>query len=136
MKKIIIKCNRAKPLKLTAGLILNESGEMDRKHIIGQSGKEREKKDKRKQQIRRAVEVLFGAAIVVNIILDFSVLTIIQWCVRMLPVIAAIPMGDDAGYCNITVTETSFKKDQTYIINLFNEFLERRKTESEDKQSE
>ena len=110
-----------------AGLILNENGEMDREHLIGQSGKEREKKDKRKQQITRAISVLFGAAVVVNIIFDFSVMTIIQWCVRMLPIIAAIPLGDDAGYCNITVTETTFKKDQMSVINLFNEYLGRKK---------
>ena len=127
MKKVIIKCNRAKPIKLTAGLILNENGEADRENLIGQSGKVRERKDKRRQQISRAISVLFGAAVVVNLIFDFSVVTIIQWCVRMLPIIAAIPMGDDAGYCNITVTETAFKKSQTHVINLFNEYLLRRK---------
>ena len=127
MKKAIIKCNRAKPLKLTAGLILNESGEADREHLIGQSGKAREKKDKRKQQISRTVSVLFGAAIVVNLIFDFSLLSIIQWCVRMLPIIMAILMGDDDGYCNITVTETAFKRSQSHVISLFNEFLKSKK---------
>ena len=123
MKRAIIKCNRAKPLKLAAGLILNENGEMDREKLIGQSGKEREKKDKREQLISRAIMVLFGGTVVINIIFDFSLITIIQWAVRMIPIIAAIPMGDDSGYCNITVTETTFKRDQVSIINLFNEFL-------------
>lgn len=137
MKKAIIKCNRAKPLKLTAGLILNENGEADRETLIGQSGKVREKKDKRKQQISRAISVLFGAAVVVNLIFDFSVVTVIQWCVRMLPIIAAIPMGDDAGYCNITVTETAFKKSQTHVIILFNEYLGKREesTSNQDKET-
>ena len=127
MKKAIIKCNRAKPIRLAAGLILNENGEMDREKLIGQSGREREKRDKRNQLIGRAVMVLFGAAVVVNIIFDFSVITIIQWAVRMLPIIAAIPMGDDSGYCNITVTEATFKKDQVSVINLFNEYVMEKK---------
>ena len=127
LKKTIIKCNRAKPIRLAAGLILNENGEMDREKLIGQSGREREKRDKRKQLINRAITVLFGAAVVVNIISDFSVITIIQWAVRMLPIIAAIPMGDDSGYCNITVTETTFKRDQVSVINLFNEYVKEKK---------
>ena len=136
IKRAIIKCHRAKPLKLTAGLILNENGEADRQALIGQSGKVREKRDKRKQQISRAISVLFGAAVVINLIFDFSVITIIQWCVRMLPIIAAIPMGDDAGYCNITVTETTFKKNQTHVISLFDEFLKEREENSMEKTSE
>ena len=132
MKKAIIKCNRAKPIRLAPGLILNESGEMCRKKLIGQSGRERERKDKRKNLISRAITVLFGAAVVINIIFDFSYVTIIQWAVRMLPIITAIFMGEDAGYCNITVTETAFKRSQASIINLFNEFLEEKKKISKD----
>ena len=41
----------------------------------------------------------------------------------MIPIIAAIPAGDDSGYCNITVTETNFKKDQVSVINLFDEYI-------------
>ena len=125
MKRTIIKCNRAKPLRLVPGLILNENGEMDREKLIGQSGRQREKKDKKEQLISRAIMVLFGGMVVVNIILDFSVITIIQWMVRMIPVIAAIFTGEDSGYCNIVVTETNFKNDQVSVINLFNEWLSR-----------
>ncbi len=135
IKKAIIKCNKAKPLRLTAGLILNENGEMDREHLVGQSGREREKKDMRNQKLTRAISVLFGAAVVVDIIFNFSTITIIQWCVRMLPIIAAIPMGDDAGYCNITVTETAFKKDQTTVIILFNEYIAKH-SEAHEKENE
>lgn len=119
VKKTIIRCNRAKPLRLTPNLILNENGEMDRDKLLGQSGRERERKDKRKQLISRAFMVIFGGMIVVDIIFDFSLLTIFQWVIRMMPVISAIVTGDDAGYCNITVTETNFKKDQVSVINLF-----------------
>lgn len=137
MKKAIIKCNRAKPIRLAPGLILNENGEMDRDKLIGQSGKERERRDKRNHLLSRAIIVLFGAAVVINIIFDFSYMTIIQWSVRMLPIISAVLMGDDSGYCNITVTETTFKRDQVLVINLFNEYVaEKEKIERESESEE
>lgn len=123
VKRTLIKCNRAKPLKLTPGIIINENGEADRKKLVGQSGREREVIDKRKQIIERAIVVLFGSLVAINIIFDFSVLTIIQWLVRMIPVLSAIMMGDDSGYCNITVTETNFKRDQCTIISMFNDYI-------------
>lgn len=122
-KKVIIKCNNAKPLKLTPGVVINENGEANRKKLVGQSGKERERTDKRKQVIERGLVVLFGSMVAVNIILDFSVITIIQWLVRMIPVLFAVMSGDDSGYCNVTVTETNFKRDQCTIISMFNDYI-------------
>lgn len=121
-KKIIIKCNSARAIKLYPGMILNESGEFDRNKLIGKSGRERERNDKRKQAITRAVYVLFGAAVAFDMIFNFSLMTIAQWVVRMLPIIFAIISGDDGGYCNITVTETNFKRDQSNVIGLFMEY--------------
>ena len=121
-RNAIVKCNNAMPIKLTPGLIMNESGEADREKLVAQSGREREIKDKRKQLISRALIVLLGSAIAVDVIIDFSFITIVQWFVRMLPIISAIIAGDDGGFCNIAVTETNFKKDQTAIINLFFEY--------------
>ena len=122
MKKTLIKCNKAKPLRLVPSLILNENGEANREKLLGQSGRDRERKDKRKQLISRAIVVLFGSLVVINIALDFSFITIVQWMTRMIPVIYAMFSGDDAGYCNITVTETNFKQDQICVINLFEEY--------------
>ena len=119
MRMVIIKCNKAMPLKLTPGLILNESGEADRQNLVGQSGREREIKDKRKDFIQRGLMVVLGGMIAVDVILDFSFITVIQWFVRMLPILSAIIMGNDSGFCDIAVTETNFKKDQTSIIHLF-----------------
>lgn len=121
-RKAIIKCNNAKPIKLTPGLIMNESGEADREKIISQSGRDRERKDKMMNFIFRGVTVLLGGLIAVNIIFDFSIITIVRWLVRMLPIASAIIMGDDSGFCSIAVTETNFKKGQTSIINLFFEY--------------
>ena len=121
-RNAIKKCNKAKPIKLTPGLIMNENGEADRQRLAGQSGRERERKDKLTQLISRGLVVFLGGAIVVNFIVDFSFLTVAQWVVRMLPIISAIIMGDDGGFCDIAVTETNFKKDQTAIINLFFEY--------------
>ena len=123
-RKTLVKCNKAKPIRLVPGLILNENGETDREKLIGTSGRERERSDKKRQLIYRGVMVLFGSLVAINIILDFSLITIFQWFVRMVPVISAIMMGDDSGYCNITVTETSFKRDQVSVINLFFEYVE------------
>ena len=122
MRKAIVKCNNAMPIKLTTGLIMNESGEASREKLVAQSGRDRELKDKRRQLISRGLVVFLGGAIAVDVIIDFSFITIVQWFVRMLPIISAIIMGDDGGFCNIAVTETNFKKDQTAIINLFLEY--------------
>ena len=125
-RRTILKCNRARPIKLTPGMILNEDGEANRNKLIGQSGRERERVDKRKYFIKRGLVVLLGCMIVVDVILDFSVITIIQWFVRMLPIFSAIIMGDDCGYCDIVVTENRFKKGQTAVIGLFFEYLKRK----------
>lgn len=121
-KNTILRCNSARAIKLYPGMILNESGEFDREKIIGKSGRERERQDKRKQAITRAIYVLFGAAVAFDVILNFSLMTIAQWVVRMLPIVLAIVNGDDGGYCNITVTETNFKRDQSRVIDLFMEY--------------
>ena len=128
MKNAIITCNNAMPIKLTPGIILNENGESERQSLVGQSGREREIKDKRKDFIQRGLMVLLGGMVAVNMILDFSIITVIQWFVRMLPIISAVIMGDDSGFCDIAVTETSFKKDQTAIINLFFEYKKSKET--------
>lgn len=121
-RKTLIVCNHAKPIRLVPGLLLNENGEADRNNIIGQSGRERERKDKRREVINRGVTVLLGSMIAINIIMDFSVVAIFQWLVRMIPIFTAFILGEDTGYCNIAVTETSFKKDQTSVIRLFFEY--------------
>lgn len=121
-RRVIQKCNSAKPIKLTPGMILNESGESDRQNLAGQSGREREQRDKRKDFIQRGLMVLLGGMIAVDVITAFSFVTVVQWFVRMIPILSALIMGDDSGFCDIAVTETSFKKDQTSIIGLFFEY--------------
>ena len=130
IKRTLIKCNHAKPLRLVPGIILNENGETDREKLIGQSGRERERSDKKRQVISRGIMVIFGSAIAINIILDFSLLTIFQWFVRMIPIVFAMITGEDAGFCCVAVTETNFKRDQTSVINLFYEWEKKRKEKS------
>lgn len=135
-KKVILKCNAAKAIKLVPGMILNENGEYDRHKLIGKSGKQRERLDKRNNAITRAMYVIFGALIVFDVIFNFSLQTCLQWLVRMLPVIIAIITGDDSGYCNISVTEVAFKKGQIGIINLFREYLEEKNIFSSKEKTE
>ena len=136
-KKVILKCNNAKPIKLVPSIIFSESGETERDKLIHQSGRDRERKDKRTQVISRAIVVLFGGAIAVDIILNFSLLVIIQWFARMLPILWAMITGEDAGYCCVAVTETNFKRDQSSIIDLFNEWVkEKRKSSAEEGSTE
>ena len=134
-KKVILKCNSAKTVNLYPGMILNESGEFDRDKLIGKSGRQRERHDKKMQAITRAVYVLFGAAVAFDMIFNFSAMTIAQWVVRMLPIIIAIISGDDGGFCNITVTETNFKRDQTNVIGLFMEYAYKNGHAKEDEQT-
>lgn len=131
-KRIILKCNSAKAVKLYPGLILNESGEFDRERLIGKSGRQRERQDKKKQALTRGVYVLFGSAIAFDMIFNFSLHTIAQWVARMLPIIMAMISGDDGGYCNVTVTETNFKRDQSNVIGLFMEYAKENKLLVED----
>lgn len=130
-KKVILKCNAAKSIRLMPGMILNENGEYDRHTLIGKSGRQRELQDKRKNAITRAVYVVFGGLIVFDVIFNFSMQTCLQWLIRMLPIVIAIISGDDSGYCNISVTEIAFKKGQINVISLFREYLEEKKKEEE-----
>lgn len=135
-KRIILKCNSARSINLSPGMILNENGEYQRDKIIGKSGREREKIDKRKETISRAVYVIFGTVVAFDVILNFSVETVLQWAVRMVPIIIAMITGDDGGYCNITVTEVAFKKAQVHLINLFNEYLVEANTPTKEEPTE
>ena len=131
-KSIIIKANKARSIKLSAGMVLNESGEANRKKLIGTSGKQREKFDKMSNAISRIFVTIFAGTVVVNIILDFSFLSIVQWCIRMTPIISAMLLGDDSGYCNIVVTETNFKKDQSAVIKMFKGYVKEHISEEID----
>ena len=126
-RRVLIKCNHAKPLRLTPGMILNENGEAERQELMGQSGRERERKDKRKQMIQRALLVLFGGIVTFSFVTEFTLANVLRWAVRMVPIAMAIIFGDDDGYCNITVTETAFKRAQSSVINLLFEWDDGRK---------
>lgn len=121
-RKVIVRCNHAKPLHLTPGMILNENGEAERHKLLGQSGREREHKDKRKQMLQRAFIILFGSCIGFDLLIDFSLQNILRWVVRMFPIALAIIFGDDDGYCNITVTEANFKRGQSMVIGMLFEW--------------
>ncbi len=122
----ILKCNRAKPIPLTPTMILNESGDSrSRRRALGPSGKQREKRDKRKQALSRAIVSFGGGAIAVSLIFDFSWHALAQWAVRILPIVAAIINGDSDGYDDIAVTEAEYKRDQTKFIKRMVEDIKR-----------
>ncbi len=123
-RRVILKCNAARSVDLYPGAVLNENGEYDRHKLIGKSGRERERQDKKRQAISRAVYVIFGALVACDVFLNFEPIVIAQWVVRMLPVIIAITSGDEGGFCNVTVTEVAFKNAQVNVINLFEEWLD------------
>ena len=113
----IMKCNRAKPIRLTPSMILNESGDgRQRRRALGLSGKQRENRDKGKQALERAIVTMSSGAIAVSLIVDFSWQELALWAVRILPVVTAIIYGSNDGYDDIAVTETAFKRDQTKLI--------------------
>ena len=58
-----------------------------------------------------------------SVVLDFSPEAIMRWAMRMMPIAMAIIFGDDMGYCAITVTETHFKRGQSQVIHLFDEWV-------------
>lgn len=129
-KKVLIKCNRAKPLRLTPGMILNENGEADRHKLLGKSGAERERSDKSKQMVKSAAWILFGSVVAFDVLADPSMANLLRWAIRMAPVASAIIFGDDDGFCSMTVTETGFKRGQAAVIHLFREWLSQRGAET------
>lgn len=130
-KKILWKANMARSIKLAPGMILNESGEISRKRLLGLSGQSRERIDKRFNAISRIVMTLFSGVIAIDIIMDFSMITVAQWCIRIIPVIASVIMADDSGYCSVVVTETNFKNNQISVIKLFEEHIIKSEPEEE-----
>lgn len=126
-KKTLLKCNAAKPLRLSPNMILFEDGNSSRIKLFGKSGKERERSDKKKQAIERAVYVIVGSLVVFDVVFHFSLSTVLQWIVRMLPIVVAIISGDDSGYCNATVTQVSYRNNQIHALALFDEYIENEK---------
>lgn len=113
---MILRCNRAKAIRLTPSMILNESGRARRDRVIGMSGAQRERIDKTWEAIWRVIMSVGGGAIVVSLMFDFSWQTVAQWGIRISPVVTAILSGGDAGYNDIAVTETNHKRGQTEMI--------------------
>lgn len=124
---MILKCNRAKPIHLTPAMILSENGDgRHRRRVLGPSGKQRERRDKRKQALWRAIISFSGGAIAVSLIFDFSWQSLAQWAVRILPVVTAIINGSDDGYEDIAVTEAEYKHDQAKLIKRMVEEIKRK----------
>lgn len=113
----VLKCNKAKPVKLSPAMIMNESGNPRRGRAIGISGEQRERRDKTRNDLSKALLSIGGGAIVVSLVLDFSLQNLTQWAIRILPIIVAIFTGDSDGYDDIAVTESNHKHEQTEIIN-------------------
>ena len=117
------RCNRAKPVRLSPSMLLNECGEVRRERVLGISGAQRERMDKLKEAVWRILISVGGGAIAVSIMFDFSWQSIAQWGIRIMPVLTAIISGDDAGYNDIAVTESAHKRGQAEIIKRMNEEL-------------
>ena len=133
MKRAIIKCNKAKPISLSRyDIITDNEKKMNRSKPIGFSGNRMEKIDKVSQSIKRLLVSLFTGAIGVDIVLNFSWISVVTWAIRMLPILTALVTGQMNGFRNVTETEVSFKQKQIYMIRLFKDWCEKHK---EDKPS-
>lgn len=128
-KRVIIKCNRAKPIKMTVSKLMSDYEGGSRGKLIFESGAKREIRDKTFNLIRRAFTTLFSGLIVVDIIMDWSWQTLIQWGIRMMPVLTALVVGESAGYSNITVTEVRYKEGQVNCLLDFKKYMDRKKDE-------
>ena len=133
MKRAIIKCNKVKPISLSRyDIITDNEKKMNRSKPIGFSGNRMEKIDKVSQSIKRLLVSLFTGAIGVDIVLNFSWISVVTWAIRMLPILTALVTGQMNGFRNVTETEVSFKQKQIYMIRLFKDWCEKHK---EDKPS-
>lgn len=122
MKKALIKCNMAKPASITKADIISCDNDIKRKRPLGLSGHKMEQIDKTSQGLYRLFMTIFAGTIGVDIVFNFTWITVVLWAVRMMPTLTALVMGNWRGYTNIVETETCFKQNQIYMIKLLKEW--------------
>lgn len=123
MKLAIWKCNRAKPTKITkSDIISNADNYISRRRPIGMSGHRSEQIDKVSKGTRRIFITLFSGAVGVDLVFNFTWISVVTWAIRMLPIMTALVTGQMNGFKNITETEVSYKKNQIYMIKMFKEW--------------
>ena len=117
MRKAIKKANRAKGLHLTAqGLLSVSRQSLIRYSALTVSSHQREQIDSALNTLSRIVNTFLGGAIAVDVIMNFSWQTVVQWVLRMLPLAFAAFSGANQGTRNIMNTAIPHKRKQINII--------------------
>lgn len=123
VKLAIIKCNRAKPVAIKkSDLISCDENSVRRSRPMGMSGHKLEKVNKLSGMLWRALMTIFSGTVCIDLVFNFSWTALIQWGIRMLPILFALIFGRSNGFLNITEVEAGFKKNQIYMIRLCKEW--------------
>lgn len=107
--RAVMKCERAKGIKLNKNMILLSDGDaVGRNRPFGISSKARQRRDYRMNLIVRLSVTVLSGIIAVDFMIDPSLNTLIEWCVRMVPIISAAFFGSSNGYLNATETAVNY----------------------------
>lgn len=115
--KAVINCDRAKGIRLNKNMILlNDGDTAERGKPFGFSSKARQRRDYRINILSRLCMTVLSGVIAVSFIVDPSVSTLVQWCVRMVPIVSAAFFGSVNGFSNGSETAVNYLLSQTLKI--------------------
>jgi len=115
--KAIVRCDHAKGVRLNKNMILLNDGDTScRSKPFGFSSKAKQRRDYRVNVISRLIVTLLSGVIAVSFIIDPSIATLVQWCVRMVPVLSAAFFGSVSGFTNGSETAVNYLAAQSLKI--------------------
>gem|GEM_PF-2324089 len=115
--RAVVRCDRARGIKLNKNMILlNDGDTAGRDRPFGFSSKARQRRDYRLNVITRLCVTLLSGVIAVSFIVDPSFSTVIQWCVRMVPILSAAFFGTVNGFSNGSETAVNYLRAQIIKI--------------------
>lgn len=131
----LIKCGHARVEEIGAIDVLASRSALQSSHmkLLGVSGAKQQKRDLMLRSMKSLLLSLFTGYFGFKLVEGFTVLLLFEWAFQMIPVINAYINGEWKGYCNITVTETCYKQNQTDILRMFQN---RRKKGKDDDRSQ
>ncbi len=121
---VIAKCRRARLIHMSKNMLLMSDGDLCTREYIGLlSSKEKQSRDYKINMLSRIALTTLSGAVAVSFFAEPTLSTLVQWCVRMMPVISAAFMGYSGGYNNATENSCAYLRAQSLRLC---EFLKER----------
>ena len=124
--KAVKKCDGAKGIRLNKNMILLNDGDSGgRNKPFGISSKARQRRDYRLNVLTRLGVTLLSGIVAVDLMVDPTLVTLVRWCVRMLPIVSSAFFGSSSGYTNASETAVNYLSAQCVKIREFFEWIQR-----------